>query len=207
MAVAPAKLNFGKVDATVTSKTKKLTLNNKGDEPTTIGQLSAPASFIIVGDTCSNTTLASKKKCTVDVAFAPTSPVGSISEPLDIPFNGSSPSETLTGDGTAVSLSGPKSKTLPNTAAGSISKAENITLKNESGATVGVGSPSALTDFKIATDGCAGATLTPKDKCMVSVEFAPPADAGGTLTDTLSYSFAYGSNSGNVAVVLTGKVK
>lgn len=99
------------------------------------------------------------------------------------------------------------STTLASTVAGSIGKAENITINNTSDATVTVGSPSALTDFEIVSDGCAGVTLTPHDKCVVAVEFAPSEDSGGTLTDTLSYGFTYGSNSGNVAVALTGKVR
>jgi uncharacterized repeat protein (TIGR03803 family) len=86
VSVSPAKMNFDKVDTTGISKPKKLTLNNKGNEPTTIGQLSAPASFTITGDTCSNTTLASKEECTVAVAFAPVGTVGSVSETLDIPY-------------------------------------------------------------------------------------------------------------------------
>jgi uncharacterized repeat protein (TIGR03803 family) len=87
LTVSPAKMNFGKVDTTGTNKPKKLTLNNKGNEPTTIGQLSAPASFTIISDTCSNTTLASKEECTVAVAFAPVGTVGSVSETLDIPYS------------------------------------------------------------------------------------------------------------------------
>jgi hypothetical protein len=70
-----------------------------------------------------------------------------------------------------------------------------------------IGSPTALTNFEIAGDGCAGITLSPKDNCAVSVEFAPPAGSTGTLTDTLSYDFTYGSNSGNVAIKLKGRVK
>src|SRR5271163_3959372 len=87
--------------------------------------------------------------------------VESVSETLDIPYNGSSANETLTGDGLAVALSAPKSKTLASTAAGSINKAENVGIKNDSGATVVLGSPAAITDFNIASDGCADTTLAP----------------------------------------------
>lgn len=41
----------------------------------------------------------------------------------------------------------------------------------------------------------------------VSVEFAPPMGASGTLTDKLSYDFTCGSNDGTVAVALSREVK
>jgi hypothetical protein len=204
---SPATLNFKNVDATSSSKTKELTLNNEGAATAQIGQIVPPASFALSDDLCSNTTLAVEKKCTVDLAFVPTVP-GAVSEALMIPYNGTSPSETLSGNGLAVTLSAPKSVTLPSTAAGTTGKAKKVTIKNTSDATVTVGAATLSGNFIFAPDACTGATLTPNTgKCVATLEFMPVAGSSGPLTGTLSYPFSYGTNSGNVSVPLKGKVK
>jgi hypothetical protein len=206
---SPATLNFKNVDATSSSKTKELTLNNKGTATAQIGQIVSPASFALSDDLCSNTTLAVKKKCTIDLAFVPTAP-GAVSEALMIPYNGTSPSETLNGNGLAVTLSAPKSVTLPSTAAGTTGKAKKVTIKNKSDATVTLGTASLSANFTFASggDACTGATLAhDTGKCVATLEFMPVAGSSGPLTGTLSYPFSYGTNSGNLSVPLSGKVK
>ncbi len=206
--VSPAKLSFGNIDATAPSKTKKLTLHNTSKTvAAVIGQLIPPPSFTIYGDGCSNQTIQPKKDCTVEVMFTPATVIGGVSEAFIIPYNGSSPSETLDGNGIAATLRAPSSKTLPSTAAGSTGKAANITIRNSSTAVVQLGAASGLADFTITPDGCANAILAPKASCVVTVEFAPPADTTGTLSSVLSYGFTYGANRGSVAVTLKGKVE
>jgi hypothetical protein len=200
-------LNFGNIDATTSSRTKKLTIHNKGAAAAVIGQLSPPASFILSSDTCSNAIVEPKKKCTVELAFAPATVQGRMSEDLVIPYNGTSPSETLEGDGVAVTLKAPSLKRLPGADAGSVGKTANIRISNRSAATVQLGSASGLADFTIITDGCANASLAPKASCVVTVEFAPADGTSGELTSVLGYDFTYGANSGSVAVTLKGKVE
>jgi hypothetical protein len=60
--------------------------------------------------------------------------------------------------------------------------------------------------FKIASDQCSGKALAPKGTCGIGVEFAP-GSASGTQRATLSISFNYGANNGNVSANLSGKVK
>lgn len=148
-----------------------------------------------------------KKKCTVEVAFTPATVIGRLSEDFVIPYNGTSPSETLKGNGIAVTLKAPGSKTLSRAVAGAIGKAANITITNRSAATVQLGAASAITDFTIIADGCADASLAPKASCVVTVAFAPAIGTSGELTSVLSYDFTYGANSGSVAVTLRGKVE
>ncbi|HLW71504.1 MAG TPA: hypothetical protein VKS22_12880 [Candidatus Binataceae bacterium] len=209
LTTSPAKLDFKNVDATATSKTKKLTLHNKGANAATIGQIAPPSSFTLSSDNCSNLTVAPKKKCTVDFAFAPATAVGSVSETLVIPYNGASPSETLEGNGIAVTLSAPKSVTAPSVAAGSVGKAKKITIHNKSTATVQIGAASLSANFQIASggDACANTALAAKGKCVVSLEFAPATGTSGTLPGTLAYNFTYGANSNSVSISLKGKVK
>jgi hypothetical protein len=208
LTVSPAKLNFGNIDATASSKAKKLTLHNTSKTvAAVIGQLAAPPSFTISSDGCSNQTIQPRKNCTVEVAFVPATVIGSVSETLTIPYNGASPAETLEGNGIAATLKAPSSKTLPSADAGSVGRTANITIRNSSTATVQLGAASALTDFTITDDGCTGSTLAPKASCVVSVEFAPADGTSGELTSVLGYDFTYGANSGGVAVTLKGKVK
>jgi hypothetical protein len=208
LTVSPAKLNFGNIDATASSRTKKLTLHNTSKTvAAVIGQLIPPASFTISSDGCSNQTIQPRKDCTVEVAFTPATVVGSVSETLTIPYNGASPAETLEGNGVAVTLKAPSSKTLPNDEAGEIGKTGTITISNRSAATVQLGAASALEDFTITDDGCAETTLAPKASCAVTVEFAPAEGTSGELTSALGYDFTYGANSGSVAITLKGKVE
>jgi hypothetical protein len=208
LTVSPAKLNFGNIDATASSKTKKLTLRNTSKTvAAVIGQLIPPASFTISSDGCSNQTIQPRKNCTVEVAFVPATVIGSVSEALVIPYNGTSPAETLEGNGIAATLKAPSSKTLPSADAGSISKTANITISNRSAATVQLGAASLLEDFTITDDGCANASLAPKTSCVVTVEFEPAEGTSGELTAVLGYDFTYGANSGSVAVTLKGKVE
>jgi hypothetical protein len=200
-------LDFKNVEATASSKAKELTLNNEGAVAAQIGQLVPPASFVISDDNCSNTTLAVEKKCTVDIAFAPAMP-GSVSEALAVPYNGTSPSVTLIGNGMAVMLSAQKSLKLPSTAAGTVGKARIVEIENNSHAAVTFTGEQIGGNFTLNSDGCAnGMILGANAECDVTFRFAPPAGTSGTLTGGITFDFKYGANSGIVTISLKGKVK
>ena len=201
MTAAPAKLNFGSIVATASSRQKKLTLTNVGKVNAAIGQIVPPAAapssdFAFPVDLCSNKVVPPKKNCSLEVVFAPALVGGPVSKPLNIPYNGSSPLITLQGKAIAAVLTAPKSVTLASTAAGTTStKASKITIANNTPATGQLVATYALANSKIVTDGCVGTTLAPKAKCVVSVEFSPPSGTNGkSLTDSLSYNFDYGAN-------------
>ena len=199
---SPDMLKMGKVEATASGKTKKLTLENTGAVAAQIGQLSA-TDFTFPTDNCSNTALQPGQKCTVDVAFSPAT-IGGVSETINVPYNGIVPSVILSGTGTAAALSAPKSKNLPGAQAGQIGKAVNITISNKSKVAISVGTPLTLINSTITADACSGQSLAPKAKCVVTVEFSPLFGTSGKLTDSLSYSYTYGANTGRVSTALTG---
>lgn len=203
----PSRLNFGKVDATVTSKFKELTLKNTGAHPAEIGQVVVPLSFTFRNDMCSNAILEPKAKCTIEVAFAPASPVGSVRKALAIAYNGPSSAETLDGVGLAVALSAPRSISFASVARGSASKPKNVKITNESSATVQMRAIVSPPNFQISSDGCSGSPLAPKGVCMVAAEFTPGLDTNGERSVALSFPFTYGLNSGSVSSTLKGKVR
>jgi hypothetical protein len=82
----------------------------------------------------------------------------------------------------------------------------SITIANESTQTVTIGTPGALTNSMITADSCGGQTLAPRARCTVMIEFAPSADAGRTLSDSLTYPFSYGADNAQLTVALSGTV-
>jgi hypothetical protein len=210
-------LDFGKIVATAASKSKKLTLHNGGRVAVSIGQLIAPTSFSISNDNCSNSNGMSGEKsllqpgqhCSLDVQFAPLTPVGKVTE-IFYSADGERMADTelLEGNGIGVTLTAPRIENFPSVAPGSISKTtKSIKIKNPTDATVQLGAASALTDFMITADGCANTMLASKASCVVTAEFTPQAsDSPGSVSNTLDYNFTYGTNSGSVAVELKGKV-
>jgi uncharacterized repeat protein (TIGR03803 family) len=103
-------LNFSNVDATKTSKPKKVTLTNKGTFAAQISSVTATAPFTIAGgaNTCTGESIAPKKKtCSFYVEFAPTT-VGEVSGgSIEVTYNGTSPAIALKGNGIAIKLKKP----------------------------------------------------------------------------------------------------
>jgi hypothetical protein len=117
----------------------------------------------------------------------------------------------LAGDGIPVTLKSPKPSSFTPVSAGSLGSPKNIVFSNPSTVTVTFGTAvlggSDPGSFKIASDQCSGQALAPKGICGVGVEFAPPGNASGTQSATLSVGFTYGANNGDVSANLSGKVK
>lgn len=213
LTASPVALKFGNVDATGTSKPKKVTLTNKTATATLISSVTATPPFVIAGgaDTCSDNTVGAAKTCSFDVEFAPATVANVSGGSIDVAYNGGSPAVALEGDGIAVTLTAPKSQSFAAVDAGAVGKPVSIALSNSSTVTVTLGTatlgvPDAAS-FTITSDGCSGQPLAPKGKCEVAVEFAPPAMASGAQTSTLSFGFTYGANNGGVSTALKGNVK
>ena len=213
LSASPAKISFGSVDTTGTSKPKKVTLTNKGAIAAVIGSVTATPPFVVAGgaNTCSSQTIEPKKKCSFEVEFAPATPGAVSDQTIEVGYNGANPAMSLSGTGIAVTLKAPKSESFTAVDAGVTGKAKNIELSNSStvpvtleAAALGAPDPGS---FTIAGDGCSGQVLAPKGKCTVAVEFAPPGTASGAQTSTLSFGFTYGANRGSVATALKSKVK
>jgi sugar lactone lactonase YvrE len=209
---SPAKLNFGKVDATGTSRPQKVTLTNKGTVTAMISPVTATPPFAIAApDTCSGQSIAPRKTCAFEVEFAPPTVANTPGGSVTITYNGPSPSVTLEGDGVAAELSAPKAESFAAVRAGTAGKPTMIVISNPSTVPVTLGTATLgapdSTSFTIANDQCSGQPLQPKGRCRVSIEFAPPAAASGVQSSALSFSYTYGANGGNVSTGLKGKAK
>ncbi len=213
LTAAPSTVNFGKVDATATSKPKKVKLTNKGNAAAQISAITATSPFTIggSGNSCAGQSIAPKKNCSFEVEFAPAVVETAVHGSIEVTYNGASPSVALEGNAEAVTLKAPKSAGLSSVAAGAVSKAKNIEISNSSAVTLTLATATlGGTDagsFKISSDACSGKTLAAKGKCAIAVEFAPPGNATGTQTATLSLGFSYGANSGSASTSLKAKVK
>ena len=213
LTASPSTINFGKVVATGTSKATKLTIGNKGAVTANISNITASASFMIAstGNTCSGRSIAPKKTCSFEVEFTPMTVENVTNGSIHVAYNGTSPGVTLMGDGIAVVLKTSTSLTLPAQAPGTTGKSKTLTLSNPNTVSVVLGSASRSGadggSFKIASDTCSGHSLAAKGKCAIGLEFAPPANATGTQTATLSVGFTYGGNPGGASVNLIGTIK
>jgi sugar lactone lactonase YvrE len=212
LSAAPALLNFGNVDATGTSKPKKVTLRNNGGFAAQISTVTVSAPFTLAGgqNTCTES-IAPKKTCSFEVEFAPAM-VGSVTGgSVRVTYNGLSPVVTLGGDGVAVILKSPRTSSFAPVNAGSVGAAKNIVFSNPSTVAVTFGTAvlagSASGSFKIGIDRCSGQQLAPKATCGIGVEFAPPSTGSGAQSAILSVGFTYGTNQANVSADLSGKVK
>jgi hypothetical protein len=103
-------LNLGNVDATKTSKPKKVTLTNRGSFAAQISGVTATAPFSVAGgaNTCTGASIAPKKKtCSFYIEFAPTT-VGEVSGgSIEVTYNGMSPAVALKGNGIATKVKKP----------------------------------------------------------------------------------------------------
>jgi hypothetical protein len=207
----PAQVSFGNVDASSSGKAHKVSIANKGTASANVGSVSVPAGFMIVSgtDLCSNEVVAPKKSCTIMLQFSPNAP-GPFSGSVSAPFNGGTATVGVSGNGTAVALKVPAMEKFAPVAAGATGSPKAVTIANLSKtasvvlSTVTVGAP-----FMTASDACSNATLGPKGKCVLSVEFAPPGGSKtGSVEGSLNFGYTFGSNNGpSEAVPLSGTVK
>jgi hypothetical protein len=75
VAATPAGLDFGNQVVKRTSKPKRITLTNTGEDKLYINSVAIDGDngedFTLVHDTCTGATIDSRKSCVVDVSFAP----------------------------------------------------------------------------------------------------------------------------------------
>ena len=144
LSAAPAKISFGSVDASGTSKPKKVTLTNKGTNAAVIGSVIATAPFAIAGveDTCSGQSIAAKKKCSFEVEFSPATPGAVSGGSIEVSYNGTSPAVSLSGTGIAVTLKAPSKETFSPVAAGGTGKPKAIKISNPATVSVSLGTTS-----------------------------------------------------------------
>ncbi len=213
LSAAPLKLNFGNVDATGTSKPKKVTLTNKGTAAALIGSVTATPPFVIASskDTCSGQSIAPKKKCSFEVEFAPATPGAATGGSIDVSYNGASPAMSLNGIGVEVKLKAPSRETFSPVAAGAIGKSKATKISNPATVSVSLGATSIggidPTAFTITANGCTGTLAAKPGNCTITMEFTPGSGATGAQSATVGFSYTYGANGGSVSIPISGTVK
>jgi len=212
LSASPTTISFGSVDATATSKLKKVALTNKGTNAAVIGTVTAMPPFAIAGsvNTCSGQTIAAKKKCSFEVEFAPVTVANVSGGSIEVPYNGASPAVSLSGAGVAVTLKAPSKETFSPVAAGGTGKSKKIKISNPATVSVNLGATtvggSDPTAFTITANGCTG-TLAAKGNCTITMEFTPKSGATGAQSATVGFSYTYGANDGVVSIPISGSVK
>ncbi len=212
LSAAPAKISFGNVDASGTSKLKKVTLTNKGTNAAVIVSVIATAPFAIAGveNTCSGQSIAAKKKCSFEVEFSPATPGAVSGGSIEVSYNGTSPAVSLSGAGIAVTLKAPSKETFSPVAAGGTGKPKAIKISNPATVNLGLGVTSIAdtdpTAFTITANTCTG-TLAAKGNCTITMEFTPGSGATGAQSATVGFSYTYGANTGVVSIPISGTVK
>ncbi|MGO8803780.1 NHL repeat-containing protein [Candidatus Binatus sp.] len=213
LTAAPAHLAFGKVDATGTSKPKKVALTNKGSTTAVIGSVTATPLFAIAGgeDTCSGQSIAAKKKCSFDVEFTPATS-GAVSDAtIDVTYNGASPAMSLGGTGIAVTLKAPSKETFASVAAGATGNQKNIKVSNPAKVSVNLATTTKSGNdpgaFTITANTCMSTLAAKPGNCTITMEFTPPSGATGVQSATVGFSYTYGANTGSVSIPVSGTVK
>jgi hypothetical protein len=164
------------------SAAQTLTITNTGTSNLTLSTATIggtnPSDFAKSSDTCTGATVMPTMTCAVSVTFTPAT-AGSLSASLIFVdnANGSPQTVTLSGTGTAPTVSLSVSGLTFTQLAGATSAAQTLTLTNVgtgnltiSTAAIGGTNP---TDFAKSADTCTGATVTPTSTCAVSVTFTP----------------------------------
>jgi len=207
LSATPATIKFGSVDATATSKPRKVTLTNKGTAAAVIGSVTATPPFTIAsGDTCSGQSIAVKRKCSFGVEFAPATPGVVTGGSIDVSYNGISPAMNLSGTGNAVTLKAPSKEKFS-----SLEESKKIKISNPATVSVSLGATSlggadGFCEFTITDNTCTG-TLAAKGNCTITIEFLPKTPSCVGLPATVGFSYTYGANTGIVSVPISGTVK
>ena len=185
-ATAPA--SSGRCWSATTSTAKTFTLTNTGGAPLTLAGLSItpnPNDFAVSpSSTCTTGAVINPAaSCTAVVTYAPTSPVvGTATLSFDDDAADSPQNVFLTGTGTQPAVSMTTPNPFPNTAVGSTSTAQTVTITNSGTAPLhisGVGNAGPNPADYPQSDNCFGAgatfTLNPNTSCQATVSFAPTA--------------------------------
>lgn len=195
ISVTGAPFNFGNQLVKTTSTAKSATVKNTGTSAITMNgiTLTDTTDYAISTNTCpaSGQTLAGGASCTINVTFTPAS---TGSKKGSVVINDTDPSSPqligLSGTGTSnVSLS-PSSIAFATTAVGATSATTKITLTNNTGVSITLGSTAVTVTGPFAT--ASGTTCTnnlviaTKGTCIINATFKPKAV--GYATGTISVS-------------------
>ncbi len=179
--------DFGSRRIGTTSAAQRLTITNSGNDTLGIAQVALSGGdagqYVMSNDTCSSTQIVARAKCTMDVAFKPTSLGPHPAASLDIPNDSGSgvAHVTFTGTGTQPALStSVTALAFGGQRVGTTSASQRITVTNTGAGALDVSAVSLLgsdaADYMLAADYCSGRAVAPGLSCTIDVVFVP----GGT---------------------------
>ena len=190
--VLPGALTFLPQQTGIASGAQSVTLSNTGTGPLTVSSIVATGDFSQTSDCPAQ--VVPGNGCTIGVVFKPTA-TGTRSGVLTISDDaiptGTQQTVTLSGTGRATAPAftlSPESLYFPDQETATVSLAQTVTLKNNSGAAISLTAPSYPAGFK-GTTTC-GASLAGGASCAFHIQFAPTAT---------------GPVSGSVSIPITGQ--
>lgn len=211
MSLTGAPLAFGNQLVKTTSAAKSVTVKNTGTTSITMGAitLTDTTDYTISTNTCpaSGSALTGGSSCTISVTFGPKS-TGSKRGAVVINDNDPSSPQLigLSGTGTSNVALSPTSIAFATTAVGVISGATKVTLTNNTGVSITLGSPAITVSgpfVNAASTTCTNSlVIAALGTCVINVEFKPTAV--GYAQGTLSVSDSDVTSPQTVALQGTG---
>jgi hypothetical protein len=185
-ALAPLALSFAAQQLNTASAAQTVTLTNAGDAALTLIAAQITSGSFTVVNGCGNS-LNGHASCALQVAFVPTS-VGAAPGVLTVTDEFRSQTVTLGGTGVAppgVSLSPAAGMSFATTGVGLSSAAQTVTLTNNGGVQLTLGSISISGNFSIVSgSNSCGASLAAGAACTLQIVFVPTA--AGSRTGVLT---------------------
>jgi sugar lactone lactonase YvrE len=188
-----APVAFGNELVKTTSAVKSVTVKNNGTSAITMGTitLDETTDFAISSNTCpaSGSTLASKKTCVISLTFTPQT-TGAKKGAVIINDNDPSSPQIigLSGTGTSNVSLAPNSIAFAATPVGATSTVSKITLTNNTGVSITLGTPAISVTGPFLTTAATtctnGLVIASLGTCIIDVEFKPTTVgyASGTLS-------------------------
>ncbi|MEI9981620.1 MAG: choice-of-anchor D domain-containing protein [Edaphobacter sp.] len=203
MSLSPVSLTFGTQAVATASETQTITVTNTGNASLTVGLVVTTGDFGET-DNCTAAPIGVNSSCTVQVRFLPTA-TGSRSGVLTVYGNisGGQATALLSGTGSAAAavVLNPITLSFPSTLIAATSPAQNITISNTGGATVGLQAPTVSgADFVVTANTCGpslGPSLGPSTGCTISISFRPTAS--GARSGTFSITDDVGTQTASLS--------
>ncbi|NEA30672.1 choice-of-anchor D domain-containing protein [Streptomyces sp. SID13031] len=195
ISISPTALSFGSTATGSSSAPQAVTVTNSGTAAAPVGSVAITGDY---GQTNNcGTSIAAGASCTVNVTFSPTAAGGRTGN-LTVTAAGVTNTVPLSGTGVApgpILTPNPSSLSFPDTAVGSSSSTQAVTVTNSGTTSATVSGVTATGDFS-QTNNCASVAVGAS--CTVTVTFRPTASGARTGGVTLT------SNASPVSISLTG---
>jgi hypothetical protein len=187
VSVSPNQLVFGPQSLNTASAAKTVVVTNMSTGPITLGGLGLGGAnagdFQLVGDLCTNSTLAAGATCQFSVVFLPTSSTGPKNATVIVPVIGlSNVIVNLSGQAIAAQQGGlsfsPAFHDFGYVQVGSPTAPRPVTVTNNGTAVLTISNiaflgPDAADFFPLIADDCEGKSLNPGQSCTVWVRYRP----------------------------------